>query len=613
MKRKFGLVIFTTALALVGACGFAACDETETACTDHVWDGGKVTREATCALEGEKTFTCTVCKETKTESISKLTTHTWDDGEVDQPDLTVEGTITYTCTVCGETSTDTVPAHTEHDWDEGSQLKAPTCSEMGTMKYECSYCHQTKTEDIPKSNHTFTILKETTKEATCNEAGSAVYQCATCTETQNKEIPATGEHAFETLLEEQTVAATCITAGSKTYQCLTCEETKNETVPATGNHELEWRHDDTEHWQVCTGDANCTYTTERASHEGNWTETNRVNANCKDDGHITYTCICNETKQETIPSTGDHNWELTQTQTPATCGAAGSGTYTCLGCNETKEGEIPATGEHAYDWVQGETEHYKQCSVCNAIDETTRSNHTMEWVVDEEATLYQTGMRHEVCECGKQTAASAYELDNYVTDYRNGIVADNTSGWKYGRTDYNWNAPTEGRLPGNTGNTESFVFTESTEFNGNAWIQRNGDNNIISEIKAGWLNGTWSTLAYTVGEGVTNASYKIALSYKYTPDESHANLYTNANVRIAVLSSDSTCNYSEFIHLDGNGGGKGTNAERDITGLNAGDKIYVFIELAEAKEKNDQGQDINSSWSNGDITCRIFENTTASE
>lgn len=38
----------------------------------HSWDEGKVTREATTEAEGEKTFTCTVCSQTRTEAIAKL-------------------------------------------------------------------------------------------------------------------------------------------------------------------------------------------------------------------------------------------------------------------------------------------------------------------------------------------------------------------------------------------------------------------------------------------------------------------------------------------------------------------------------------------------------------
>lgn len=41
-------------------------------CTEHVWDEGVVTKEATFDEEGEKLYTCTVCGETKTEVIKKF-------------------------------------------------------------------------------------------------------------------------------------------------------------------------------------------------------------------------------------------------------------------------------------------------------------------------------------------------------------------------------------------------------------------------------------------------------------------------------------------------------------------------------------------------------------
>ena len=38
----------------------------------HTWDEGKVTTEPTCTKAGVKTYTCTVCKETKTEAVAAL-------------------------------------------------------------------------------------------------------------------------------------------------------------------------------------------------------------------------------------------------------------------------------------------------------------------------------------------------------------------------------------------------------------------------------------------------------------------------------------------------------------------------------------------------------------
>ena len=44
--------------------------------TGHTWDAGKVTKEATEAAEGVKTYTCSVCGKTKTEAIPKKTATT---------------------------------------------------------------------------------------------------------------------------------------------------------------------------------------------------------------------------------------------------------------------------------------------------------------------------------------------------------------------------------------------------------------------------------------------------------------------------------------------------------------------------------------------------------
>lgn len=69
----------------------------------HAWDDGNVTTPATCKDTGVKTFTCTRCNITRTETIAK-TEHTWDAGEVTkQPTYVSEGEKTYTCKVCGET------------------------------------------------------------------------------------------------------------------------------------------------------------------------------------------------------------------------------------------------------------------------------------------------------------------------------------------------------------------------------------------------------------------------------------------------------------------------------------------------------------------------------
>jgi len=77
---------------------------------EHEWDGGVITTEPTCVAEGVKTYTCTECRDTKTEAVAKLTVHAWDNGAITTaPTYTQKGVMTITCTTCGETKTETLP------------------------------------------------------------------------------------------------------------------------------------------------------------------------------------------------------------------------------------------------------------------------------------------------------------------------------------------------------------------------------------------------------------------------------------------------------------------------------------------------------------------------
>ena len=58
------------------ACTGADCDEVIDKAA-HTWDNGNITKEPTCTAKGETTYTCTVCKATKTEEIA--TSHTFSD------------------------------------------------------------------------------------------------------------------------------------------------------------------------------------------------------------------------------------------------------------------------------------------------------------------------------------------------------------------------------------------------------------------------------------------------------------------------------------------------------------------------------------------------------
>ena len=176
---------------------------------EHTWDEGVVEEgdEATHFKQGKKTYTCTVCKGQKFETLPKLEEHTytasyekynadqhkakcecgkytfesheWDSGKVTTPAThTAEGVKTYTCKECGETKTEKIAktdAHKfddaeweyhnkashkrvcecgaaeeqAHDWDDGTVVTEATKDAEGKIEYACKVCGHKKSEAIP--------------------------------------------------------------------------------------------------------------------------------------------------------------------------------------------------------------------------------------------------------------------------------------------------------------------------------------------------------------------------------------------------------------------------------------------------------------------------------
>ena len=130
--------------------------------TGHKWDFGKVTKEPTENTDGIKTFTCTVCGETRTESIPALShTHTLTAVPKVNATCTKDGTEAYwKCSVCGKLFSDAqgkneigapiVIKAVGHKWDSGKVTKEPTESAEGVKTFTCTVCGETRTEAIPK-------------------------------------------------------------------------------------------------------------------------------------------------------------------------------------------------------------------------------------------------------------------------------------------------------------------------------------------------------------------------------------------------------------------------------------------------------------------------------
>ena len=108
---------------------------------EHSWDEGTVTTEPTHMKDGVRTYTCAICKATKTETIPALQeAHTF------ATEWTYDAVYHWHASICCH---GVVSDKAEHSWDTGTIIAEPTYTTEGTISYVCTVCGRTKTESIP--------------------------------------------------------------------------------------------------------------------------------------------------------------------------------------------------------------------------------------------------------------------------------------------------------------------------------------------------------------------------------------------------------------------------------------------------------------------------------
>lgn len=221
-------------------------------CDNHTWvakamEGDK---NASCAEDGKKSYECSVCQATRTDTIEKLAHTPVVKGTTDAT-CQNDGTITYKCSVCNadlddltvtvssETVAHIVVRDTESD-------VAATCSVDGKEGWKCDVCSTDLSKNLGKSPNKHTFADSWTD----NEDGTHSRTCTGCSN-----FTETKSHTW--IVNAPAVAADCQNKGSTaSYKCSAtdCTATKEATeTPKTGHsYGTAWATSETEHWHECT-------------------------------------------------------------------------------------------------------------------------------------------------------------------------------------------------------------------------------------------------------------------------------------------------------------------------------------------------------------------------
>ena len=413
---------------------------------EHEWNSGEITTVPTCYSSGIKTYTCTACGATKTETIAPIA-HQWNSqSTVDSmPSCEESGSKSIHCSVCNTIkngSEEIIPAY-GHSWDSGTITRTQTCTEEGIMTYKCSRCGSSRYANIPMIPHIWEKEKTIDIEPTCELTGSKSIHCSVCNtikEGSQEEIPMI-DHT-ETIDNE--VPPTCTEPGlTEGSHCIICGQVivPQDEIPVNGHTEVvdeavnatctEPGLTEGRHCEVCGEVLVPQEEIPAPGHEIVIDEA--VEPTCTETGLTegSHCSVCNEIieEQRSIPKLG-HTVVVDKKVEP-TCTATGltKGSH-CSVCGEVfVEQEVIPTKAHtevankavpATCTEPGLTEG-SHCSECNEIIKEqeiipAKGHKWGEWKTIKEATAKEAGLEERQCEnCDKKEQRENPKLDATIT------------------------------------------------------------------------------------------------------------------------------------------------------------------------------------------------------
>lgn len=267
----------------------------------HIWDAGVINPQATCTTTGTKTYTCSLCGNTKIETLPAKG-HSYSGAVTTPATETTNGIMTYTCANCGDTYTQIIPAtgsahtcsYTQTVATDAYRANTATCLSPATYYYSCT-CGNKGTETFPYGdsaehnyNYKSTDAKYLKDELTCGQNETFWYRCQWCDSMSTEDYwinaYATNNHSWN--------SGESISDTETKYTCTVCGKTKTVIESDSGEDECDHTYDvpsgivasagncknKTEYYYVCSGcgetDPNYTYYGDYGDH--NFVDDDRV-------------------------------------------------------------------------------------------------------------------------------------------------------------------------------------------------------------------------------------------------------------------------------------------------------------------------------------------------
>lgn len=393
----------------------------------------ETTKEPTCTQDGTKTFTCSICGGSYTESIPALG-HNYED----VPDSAVAATCDspgkeadQKCSRCGHEETGAEIPALGHEWGEPIYTWADDYSSVTAERY-CAHDINHEHAQI----ETAAVTSAVTEDSTCSKEGVMTYTSAEfpneAFSVQTKTVAISlKEHTPAEPVDINYVDPTCTEAGhyDEVVYCEVCGAeltSEQKEIPATGHVDpLEYTaaKDPT-----CTEDGNTAY----------W-----YCPKCKN-------YFSDEAGQDVIAvnswkiASPGHKWNEGEVTKAATCKETGTRKLTCTVCGATKEESIaviPHDWQHVINKATLTTNgsEYDQCTACKAKKNIATIYRPGTFKLSATAYIYSGTVKKPTVTV-KNSNNGTIAATNYTVTYSNNkyvgtakvkIAFKNTTGAKY--------------------------------------------------------------------------------------------------------------------------------------------------------------------------------------